>query len=199
MARVVITGTGRCGTKWCATVLRLAGHFCGHEQVYSTHMLPSMREPDWWRYEADSSLAAVPYLAEMPRDIHRVLVVRHPFDYTRSVVGAGPFLERSQPAGLIEYVTREHPEVMRADNDKQAALRFWVAWNTAGLRHVDAVLPIEHTAPETLLAVCGLEPRWTMFPFLDRVGTGPGCDISLLDGDIPEGLPPLASRLGYEI
>ncbi len=47
MRPLIITGTGRSGTKWCATALRMGGILCGHEQVFDTANLPSMVEHTW--------------------------------------------------------------------------------------------------------------------------------------------------------
>src|SRR5690606_13238529 len=78
LMRFVVTGSGRCGTHYLATLLTEAGVKCTHETVYS--YLP---EPKPWTDQvADSSLMAAPYLGEYPT----VLLVRHPLKVVKSWV-----------------------------------------------------------------------------------------------------------------
>jgi hypothetical protein len=163
MKRFLITGTGRSGTKWCATALRIAGVYCGHEQVFATAMLPQHHEPHWGRLVGDSSLAAMPYMEELP-NVTKVLVVRHPLDFVSSMLKVGPLLDGGQPAGLKEYLTVTFPDVMTAENEVEAALRYWLHWNRAALPQAQAVLRIEDLTVAALLAAVGREALWDSYP-----------------------------------
>lgn len=163
MRKFVITGTGRCGTKWCATALRNAGIYCGHENVFATAMMPAHGTPRWGEFEGDSSLAAVPYLGEM-HDVRKVLMVRNPFRFVSSMLKVGPFMTGSQPAGLVEYITEMMPDVMRSDTEVEAALRFWLHWNALGHVRADVTLRIESTTQPMLLDAIERIPRWMTYP-----------------------------------
>ena len=54
--RVLITGTGRCGTGWMARALTAAGAPCGHEAAFTAR---GHGDCDW---VAESSWLAAPYL-----------------------------------------------------------------------------------------------------------------------------------------
>lgn len=163
MKRFLITGTGRSGTKWCATALRIAGVYCGHEQVFATAMLPEHNSPYWGDLVGDSSLAAMPYMAELP-GVTKVLVVRHPLDFVSSMLKVGPLLAGVQPAGLQEYLTVTFPDVMTAKNEVEAALRYWLHWNRTARPHAQAVLRIEDLTVPALLAAVGSEALWYTYP-----------------------------------
>jgi hypothetical protein len=161
--RFVITGTGRSGTKWCATALRCAGVYCGHEQVFATAMMPNHDPPRWGDFEGDSSLAAVPYLIDLP-DVIRVLVVRDPFSVVSGFLKAGPFIAGSQPAGMIEYLDQRFPGIRQSKTEAEGALRYWLAWNRTAVQNADVVLRLEDLTVDMLLKAIGREPRWHPYP-----------------------------------
>lgn len=203
MKRFIITGTGRSGTKWCATALRCAGIYCGHEQVFSTALLPVYGTPRWPdEMEGDSSLAAVPYLKHYD-DMTRVLVVRDPFSVVSGFLKAGPFLAGSQPAGLTEYVDKRHPEIRQSRTEAEAALRYWLAWNRTAVEHADVVLRIEDLTVDVLLKAVGREPRWHTYP-LGPINQSPSYARGYFRADdIPDALfreaIEEASNFGYYI
>lgn len=201
--RFVVAGTGRSGTKWCATVLRVAGHACGHEQVFMTGRLA--RAPDWdsrWAdgWDGDSSLAAVPFLPRL-QHLTRLLVVRHPLTFAGSICRVGPLLERSQPEGLHAYLDDAYPWIADAPDDVAAAIDYWIAWNRAALPHVDRVARIEDLHSFLLLDLLGLHPRWHTFP-LPPVNVGPSGDDPTWDDLDParaDAARTLADELGYDL
>lgn len=201
MRPFIITGTGRCGTKWAATVLRLAGICCGHEQVFRTDDLPSMTPRVWHRFEGDSSLAAVPFLPEWVDHTHRVLLIRHPVDVAASWAHNGAILDGSMPAGLDIYVKDRHPTVFEAANDMDAGLRYWVEWNRQALPHVDTVIRVEDATPELLLEAVGRTAKWPLFPF-DEPVNGSDAERPGLDG-VPSGVvdevQDMAEQFGYKL
>lgn len=200
--RVIVTGTGRCGTKWCATVLRAAGYLVGHEQVFRTDHLPERDPQVWGRFEGDCSLAAVPFLARH-HEARRVLVVRHPHDTAASWVANGPILAGSAPPGLAAHLAAHHPAVVGSRTETEAALRYWYEWNEAALHSVDAFVRIEDLTAESLLEAAGWEARWPLFPFDGPVNASDAAsrDVLELDG-VPDAVAAdvadLVSAFGYD-
>lgn len=164
MKRFAIGGTGRSGTKWCATVLRNAGIYCGHEQVFATAMLPYNDQPHWSDFEGDSSLAAVPYFPRLGHDVTKILVVRHPDAFISSMLKVGGFIRGSQPAGLNTFIDSRWPTVRGAASEAEAAALFWLYWNQWGALNADVVLRLEELNVSRLLTTIGTTPRWHTFP-----------------------------------
>lgn len=134
--RFVITGSGRCGTKYLSTLLMAAGVPCGHEQVYNADGAgpwpPGLR--------ADSSWMAVPHLP-LPHSV--VLLVRHPLAVVRSWVEIGFF--SSHDAGnpthgpLRGFAPQVYDEATPADR----ALSMWLHLNRAALPHAEMVAHLD--------------------------------------------------------
>jgi len=195
--KFVIAGTGRSGTKWCATVLRVGGVYCGHEQVYPTKTLIEPRSIVWGDYEGDASLAAVPFLAEA--DAWRVLVVRHPLDVAASIVRTGGFLAGNQPSALLHYVRRHHPQVFDQPDELSAAVAYWTAWNIHAEPHADRIVLLEDLTVPAVFDAVRLAPRWQRFP-LGAVNTGPSGVRPQWDDIEPavrDTAQQVASRFGY--
>lgn len=139
MTRLVVTGTGRSGTGWCAAVLNSAGIFTGHERVFGPKQAAGGLI-DWSEYHADCSWMAVPRLPLM--GVRAALVVRHPLDVVSSMYqigfGIGSFdNEFSRVAFFAGTMTP----------DLDGYLRFWVNWNQDALDVVERVFRFD-----TLLA-----------------------------------------------
>lgn len=200
MKRFLITGTGRSGTKWCATALRCAGIYCGHEQVFATAMLPNHNPPRWTSLQGDASLAAMPYMAELP-DVTKVLVVRHPLAFVSSMLKVGPFLTGSQPAGLVEYIDATFPDVMASENEVEAALRFWLHWNQTARQHCDSWLRLEDLTVPKLLEAVGSKALWHSYP-LGLINQAANFAQGVFDiigepGDLVAEVEEFAGTLGY--
>lgn len=155
--RFVITGTGRSGTGWCAAVLNSAGVFTGHERVF-TPKAAHGGLLDWCGYHADASWLAVPRLPLM--GVESALVVRHPLEVVESLThirfGVVPHVnEFTDIAAKLGGMTP----------DADGYLRFWVNWNTLGMRNTHTVFRLDDLLAEpTLLtkwAGARYEPRDT--------------------------------------
>lgn len=195
--RFVITGTGRSGTKWCATVLRVAGIACGHEQVFTTANLSTHASASWGVLQGDSSLAAVPHLGRL--DCRRVLVVRHPLDVAASFARVGGFLVGNQPAGLLRYLHRQHPSIFVRPDEVSAAVAYWTEWNRTAVEHADRVVLLEDLTPDLLYETVGVEPAWPPYP-IARMNVGPTGDRPQWDDlsdDLRDSAQALAAEFGY--
>lgn len=133
--KMVVTGTGRSGTGWCAAILNSAGVFAGHENVFTPKTARALTYIDWYGYHADCSWLAVPRLPLM--NVRAALVVRNPLDVVASMAHMGfgvdphvnQFTQVAADAGMTP--------------DLDGWLRFWVTWNTRALPLVEAVFTLD--------------------------------------------------------
>lgn len=85
--RVLITGTGRCGTGWMARALTAAGAPCGHEAAFTAR---GHGDCDW---VAESSWLAAPYLDRLD-GVYVVHLVRDPLKTIASRAATPTFRPR---------------------------------------------------------------------------------------------------------
>lgn len=88
MRPFVVTGTGRCGTRWISGVLRALGYPCGHERVFT----PTSIEDGSWRARLDRWSCDASWLAvavDLPPDVLVLHQLRDPLDVARSLYGIG--------------------------------------------------------------------------------------------------------------
>lgn len=143
----VVTGTGRSGTGWCAAVLNSAGIFTSHERVF-TPKTAHGGMIDWCEYNADCSWLAVPRLPLM--NVDSALVVRHPLEVVASLAHI-----RFGQEPHINPFTDVAASLGGMTPDLDGYLRFWVNWNTAGLRNTHTVFRFD-----TLLSDPSLLTKW---------------------------------------
>lgn len=154
MTRIVITGTGRSGTRFAAHLLRAAGVNCGHERVFSFRPLLRERPVAWGNWQADSSWMAVPHLAA--HDGPAVLVVRHPLLVAKSMLELGWF-RHDKRLDIAKLIYRFRPQIRAEKTRPDKVMAMWVHWNTAALPYVAGVFRLEdlneHGAADLLDAV----------------------------------------------
>ena len=149
--RLLVTGTGRCGTGWASRVLTSAGLPCGHERVFNLgppHVPPDMA--------ADSSWLAVPRLGSpMLAGVPVVHVVREPLACIRSLSlvpysGDNPYsrFARDHIGGDV----RATPHMLAAAH--------WYIWNAWIEDVTDNALRVRiEDGPAPLLSAAGLDPE----------------------------------------
>lgn len=147
----MVTGTGRCGTRYASHVLRAAGVECGHEDVFTFPTVNKGRAPEWGGLGADVSWLAVPHLPRL--DARTILLVRHPLDVTHSMLALGWFAD-GQRLLVSRAVERFRPEVLAETTRADRCLALWVHWNTAALPYAFDVVRFEDMVadPRALLA-----------------------------------------------
>jgi hypothetical protein len=155
--KVLVTGTGRCGTVFMANLLTSLGWPCGHEAVFGTGGLGVARriisgelEPenspiskngtilsDGHRLVGDSSYMAAPFLSEVDATV--IHLVRNPIKVVGSLVG-GLFRNFSNPFPthfedlpghiLYERFIYEHlPELGEEMTQLDRGCLFYLRWN----------------------------------------------------------------------
>lgn len=136
LSRFVVSGSGRCGTKWMSQALTASGVPCGHERVYNAS--PERKWPDG--IVADSSWMAAAQLDSI--DVPVVLLVRHPLSVVKSWVEVGFFgrdLQNPTHGPLEEFA----PQVYEWPHVPDRALAMWMILTEAVLRRADLIVRID--------------------------------------------------------
>jgi hypothetical protein len=123
--RLLVTGSGRCGTTWLARCLRAAGIPAGHEKAFNLtrHGGPFVAECAW---------QAAPY-TPVP-DCWTVHLVRHPLATIRSRLSWGTFrfddpAVRPVSHRLGRWAIQVCPEIGRWPTALERTAQHWVSWN----------------------------------------------------------------------
>lgn len=150
MRRLLVVGTGRCGTRYASHVLRAAGVECGHEQVFTFRVALGIRRPAWASFAADSSWLAVPSL---PVKARTILLVRHPLDVVHSMLSLGWFAD-DRRKDVAKVIYRHRPEITAEATRADKCLAMWCHWNTAALPYAYDLVRFEDMIrdPRALLA-----------------------------------------------
>lgn len=119
--RLLISGTGRCGTQWIAAALTTAGLPCTHERHWTRR-----RHGDG-PWTAEASWPAAPY-TPMP-GAYIVHLVRHPLAVIRSRLSGGLFANPTPLRKLAAWTYEQAPEIWQGRTELERAALHWVAWN----------------------------------------------------------------------
>lgn len=139
MKRLLVTGTGRCGTGYIAEVLRASGVPCGHEQIFTDEVILDDKPSDWvMPWIAESSWMAVPRLPLVGVPV--VLLVRHPLATIKSLVDLGFFAADTAYTRVAYSV---FPEIRREPTPVDRAAMFWTLWNLRAFFYADYVCRVE--------------------------------------------------------
>ena len=195
--RLLITGTGRCGTRFLAKAITQAGVPCSHEVAFT---------PDRHGFRdgevAEASWLAAPFV--QPRDVYVVHVVRNPLSQIRSRRDKGTFAVRRSggefgPWG--EFALKWCPQMRDAGTNTVRSAQHWVWWNR--LVEADERIRLEDLTVEDVnrwaqvvdssaLGLYSLPPR-------DNVSEDPGPPFRLEHAARIPGLVELAERYGYDL
>lgn len=206
--RVIVTGTGRCGTGYVSRILQKVKVPADHERFFN----PWHHEfPEWGR--ADVSWLAAPFLARYS-SAHIVHLVRNPLDTVSSLVAVklfdDEFDDEFDGEAVVPYreFIREHcPEAFAPDDPVERASEFYVRWNekvepyaTQRIRLEDQVtsdnmLPVANAAGGRF-STRHLEAAIAEVP--TDVNTRPTFRPDLTWDDIPEAAKAIGRKYGYE-
>lgn len=134
--KYIITGTGRCGTKYLSEVLTKCCDLpCGHEAVFSSkglvdynltldvlqNQIISFKSE---KIVADSSAFAALYLDLYPQAtvIH---LIRNPYDVVNSIILNNWFSNTV----MLDILKEKFPEISKCVNDVDRAFLYWCLWN----------------------------------------------------------------------
>jgi hypothetical protein len=141
MKRFIVTGCPRSGTAYTAALFSALGLRCGHEKVYGIAQAAGQAPVDWNGADGDSSFLSVPFLpVEDAVVLHQV---RHPLEFTRSIVGIAFLSEHRRGQPFPTIIEREVPEVYEPEREADRAALLWREWNLRAQAHADITYRLE--------------------------------------------------------
>ena len=156
MLRTIITGTGRCGTKWASEILRSVNIKCGHESVFN---VSGFRRSLISEYDADSSWMAAPFIDSLgDKGIDVIHLLREPISTIRSFMAYPDLFGGPLMAGRYG---REHcDELKRAKSELERCVIWYVAWNEKIEKCVPHTQRVKvEDGQESLLRVASIDER----------------------------------------
>lgn len=181
--RLVVTGTGRCGTGYIAKVLEQCPSIsAGHEVVFDPTGPHYDRNMD-----VDVSWLAIPWLPSLRHETTIGLLYRHPAAVISSLVGIGFFDENSSPLHLpyLNYMQTYAPELVGM-SPFEAACHWYVVSNQHALNYAHFVTDIDTVAWEKIVRALQMNASElaAAIPLVSQTyNARPRADVDL--GDIP--------------
>ncbi len=128
MGKFIITGTGRSGTSYIATLLNELGVSCGHEKVFHPNTLKN--NIDFASYAGDASWLAAPFISQLTNQAHVLHQVRNPIAVARSFIGIG-FFNEQPTADHLPYLRFLNGVAgfQHLDSIEERFMFHWVHWN----------------------------------------------------------------------
>ena len=128
MEKFIITGTGRSGTGYIATLLTALGVPCGHENVFHPETVKSNIE--FASYAGDASWLAAPFISQLANQAHVLHQVRNPIAVARSFIGIGFFNDQPTPDHLpyLRFLNGV-AGFQHLDSLEERFMSHWVYWN----------------------------------------------------------------------
>lgn len=130
--KLLVTGTGRCGTHWFAECLRRAGVPATHEHAFTPSQDGTQRA-----WSAEVSWPATAYLPVTGAEV--VHLVRHPLATIASLAARDTF--RGGSWGT--WAARVCPLIEEGKTHLERAALYWVGWNQMIEPHADYMLRVE--------------------------------------------------------
>jgi len=123
--RILITGCGRSGTAYSASILSDLGLPTSHEGVFG--LLPVAHGEAEWPLSrpSESSWLAVPFLGELPPGVAVLHQVREPLAVIRSFARIRLFEDR----GPYWEFLAQHLDGLESLSPLEGVLRYWDEWN----------------------------------------------------------------------
>lgn len=156
--RYVITGTGRCGTSYCAAVLNACGIKASHQTVFDHYGVLGLKPIEWKDVEVACSFQAVPILSDWRGYANIILLVRDPLEVARSFLELGLFGDDfPHTHGLFYRILTERFHLPWHRGGIETALTYWLEWNREALRSAHQVMLTRNLSPTTVLKAVGRE------------------------------------------
>lgn len=190
--RLIVTGTGRCGTTWMARALKQAGVPATHEKVFRW----TWKDREW---VAECSWLAAAYLP-IP-GAYVVHLVRHPLDTIASFAERDTFRDeatggRGNPRNG-RWAAKHCPEIAEGRTPLERAALHWVHWNRLAGKHANERIRIEDVDAETVTRIARIVnpgAELTDLPVREGAAHPP---VTWADVEHIDGLTALAREYGY--
>ena len=131
--RVIVVGTGRCGTGLLQQMFNRAEFTCGHENIFNSpnKTLVKRQYMSNTQYAAESSWAAAPYLDQpwIDKKIKIVHLVRNPISVIKSFWDIGFFISErvNKPLNRLVY---QHTTISAETQDRLvSSIEHYFQWN----------------------------------------------------------------------
>lgn len=193
--KVLVTGTGRCGTGYAAKWLTSRGIVCGHENVFCPLSTDKLF---WGHWSADASWLAVPWLTAQRKSLDLCIhLVRDPRTCIPSLYSCGDRLWTSSGSMWGAYMDRHF--ICDIEDRFLRCCEFWLTWNltiemcgkpTVFLRLEDCANWDEQLAPHLDLKINESVPPL-------NVNTRPRTMEDVSWSSLPEQVCVLAESYGY--
>lgn len=203
---ILVTGTGRCGTRYVAKLLSSAGVPCGHEGVFTPRGISKAYEIlEKISSCAESSWMAAPFIGYQEVCGARIVhLIRHPIRVINSLLGMRFFAADSRYLTWANYAISHLPSIGSLDSEEDRTVAFYVRWNEM----IETELPMSgftHRIEDddlSLLYKLGIDPTGHTL-FSDKTdNTRPpagNIDLNTVRSDIVDRLLEMAERYDYEI
>ena len=126
MRRFLITGAGRSGTGYIASVLSALGCPTGHEEIFGQKLLQDAEEIRWpLEVHGDSSWLGAPYIDALAAGTVVLHQVREPVANVRSSLRIHVF---SSPSWYRSFA-EQHAPALLTGSEVERCMRYWLEWN----------------------------------------------------------------------
>lgn len=119
-APFLITGCGRSGTAWAATLFTALGYPCGHEVQFAYDRTGPLTAPE-------SSWLAVPHLDALPPHTPVLRIMRDPYAVVQSAMAKGFLLDGRDAYDV--YVETHRPDITQSRDHLGRVLRWVAMWD----------------------------------------------------------------------
>lgn len=127
--KVLVTGTGRCGTRYFSKRLTSAGIPCHHELIGLTGLRGLKDRVQKFNVVADSSWLAAAYLQHIPEEVTIVHLVRHPAKVIESLMRMRFFYRGNLFQRYTDFATGSLPGIGSFSRVLDRAIYFYLQWN----------------------------------------------------------------------
>jgi hypothetical protein len=115
----LVTGCGRSGTAWAASLFTALGYPCGHEELFSYDRGGPLTAPE-------ASWLAVPFIDDLPGEVPVLRIMRDPYKVVQSIIAKG-FLDRDDD--YDKFVERHRPDITSPSTHLGRAVRYVALWD----------------------------------------------------------------------
>lgn len=191
--KLLVTGTGRCGTHWFAECLRRAGVPATHEYAFTPSQDGTQRA-----WSAEVSWPATAYLPVDGAEV--VHLVRHPLATIASLAARDTF--RGGSWGT--WAARVCPLIGSGETHLERSALHWVGWNQMIEPHADYFLRVEEVVPDDIAQMARvINPNARLDVLPPAIHTSQHPELtwaelaSLVRPEVTRRVAELAERYGY--
>jgi hypothetical protein len=127
--KLLVTGTGRCGTRYFSKRLTSAGISCHHELIGLGGLSGLRERARKVGALADSSWLAAAFLQHIPENVRIVHLVRHPTKVVESLMRMRFFHRNNRFQRYTDFAVGALPGIKKYRKTLDRAVYFYIYWN----------------------------------------------------------------------